>query len=106
MRKTHQRLRHDLEARLDWFAAGKDPLYTHMAECPDGMLSHIKAAFTAAGLPIPFTEAACNGAHGKAQPYGSITLSVPRDGCLSTLAHRMWRAIPNGRELLDEAGKS
>jgi secondary thiamine-phosphate synthase enzyme len=48
--------RRDLEAWLDRLVAENDPLYTHTAEGPDDMPSHIKAALTATTLSIPIIE--------------------------------------------------
>jgi secondary thiamine-phosphate synthase enzyme len=48
--------RRDLEAWLSRLVCEDDPLYTHMAEGPDDMPSHIKAALTAATLSIPIVE--------------------------------------------------
>jgi secondary thiamine-phosphate synthase enzyme len=45
--------RRDLERWLDRLVAEGDPLYTHTAEGPDDMPSHIKAALTAVSLAIP-----------------------------------------------------
>ena len=45
--------RHDLEHWLNRLVAEDDPLYTHTAEGPDDMPSHIKAALTATTLSIP-----------------------------------------------------
>jgi secondary thiamine-phosphate synthase enzyme len=45
--------RRDLEAWLDRLVPERDPLYTHTAEGPDDMPSHIKAALTATSLAIP-----------------------------------------------------
>ncbi len=45
--------RRDLEAWLDRLVPERDPLYTHTAEGPDDMPSHIKAALTATALSIP-----------------------------------------------------
>jgi secondary thiamine-phosphate synthase enzyme len=45
--------RRDLEAWLDRLVPARDPLYTHTAEGPDDMPSHIKAALTATSLSIP-----------------------------------------------------
>lgn len=45
--------RRDLEAWLDRLVPERDPLYTHTAEGPDDMPSHIKAALTASSLSIP-----------------------------------------------------
>ena len=45
--------RRDLEAWLDRHVPERDPLYTHIAEGPDDMPSHIKAALTATTLSIP-----------------------------------------------------
>jgi secondary thiamine-phosphate synthase enzyme len=46
----------DLEAWLNRLVAERDPLYTHTAEGPDDMPSHIKAALTATTLSIPIVE--------------------------------------------------
>jgi secondary thiamine-phosphate synthase enzyme len=48
--------RRDLEAWLSRLVSEDDPLYTHTAEGPDDMPSHIKAALTASSLGIPITE--------------------------------------------------
>jgi secondary thiamine-phosphate synthase enzyme len=45
--------RRDLEAWLDRLVPARDPLYTHTAEGPDDMPSHIKAALTASSLAVP-----------------------------------------------------
>ena len=45
----------DLEAWLDRLVPEGDALYTHTAEGPDDMPSHIKAALTATSLAIPIT---------------------------------------------------
>lgn len=45
--------RRDLEDWLDRHVPEDDPLYTHTAEGPDDMPSHIKAALTATTLSIP-----------------------------------------------------
>lgn len=45
--------RRDLETWLNRLVAENDPLYTHTAEGPDDMPSHIKAALTATTLSIP-----------------------------------------------------
>jgi secondary thiamine-phosphate synthase enzyme len=45
--------RRDLEAWLDRHVPEHDPLYTHTAEGPDDMPSHVKAALTATTLSIP-----------------------------------------------------
>lgn len=45
--------RRDLEAWLNRLVAERDPLYTHTAEGPDDIPSHIKAALTATTLSIP-----------------------------------------------------
>ncbi len=47
--------RQDLEAWLDRLVPERDALYTHTAEGPDDMPSHIKAALTATSLAIPIT---------------------------------------------------
>jgi secondary thiamine-phosphate synthase enzyme len=45
--------RHDLERWLDRLVPDGDPLFTHTAEGPDDMPSHVKAALTAVSLGIP-----------------------------------------------------
>jgi secondary thiamine-phosphate synthase enzyme len=46
----------DLEAWLSRLVQENDSLYTHTAEGPDDMPSHIKAALTATTLSIPVVE--------------------------------------------------
>ncbi len=48
--------RHDLESWLSRLVPENDPIYTHTAEGPDDMPSHIKAALTATTLSIPIIE--------------------------------------------------
>lgn len=48
--------RRDLENWLNRLVPERDPLYTHTAEGPDDMPSHIKAALTAASLAIPVLD--------------------------------------------------
>ncbi|HEX9944868.1 MAG TPA: secondary thiamine-phosphate synthase enzyme YjbQ [Thermoanaerobaculia bacterium] len=48
--------RRDLESWLDRLVPERDPLYTHTAEGPDDMPSHIKAALTATSLSIPILD--------------------------------------------------
>jgi len=48
--------RRDLEAWLNRLVPERDPLYTHTAEGPDDMPSHIKAALTATSLSIPVLD--------------------------------------------------
>ena len=48
--------RRDLEAWLNRLVQENDRLYTHTAEGPDDMPSHIKAALTATTLSIPITD--------------------------------------------------
>ena len=48
--------RRDLEAWLERLVPENDPLYTHVAEGPDDMPAHIKAALTATSLSIPVLE--------------------------------------------------
>ena len=48
--------RRDLETWLSRLVAENDPLYTHTAEGPDDMPSHIKAALTATSLAIPVVD--------------------------------------------------
>lgn len=45
--------RRDLEAWLNRLVKEGDPLYTHTAEGPDDMPSHIKSALTSTTLGIP-----------------------------------------------------
>ena len=46
----------DLERWLNKLVPEKDPIFTHTAEGPDDMPSHIKAALTATSLGIPITS--------------------------------------------------
>ena len=48
--------RRDLEAWLSQLVPENDPIYTHTAEGPDDMPSHIKAALTATTLSIPIVD--------------------------------------------------
>lgn len=48
--------RRDLENWLNRLVPERDPLYTHTAEGPDDMPSHIKAALTATSLAIPVLD--------------------------------------------------
>jgi secondary thiamine-phosphate synthase enzyme len=48
--------RRDLENWLKRLVPANDPLYTHTAEGPDDMPSHIKAALTSTSLSIPIAE--------------------------------------------------
>ncbi len=48
--------RRDLEAWLSRLVAEDDPIYTHTAEGPDDMPSHIKAVLTATTLSIPVID--------------------------------------------------
>ena len=48
--------RHDLESWLNRLVPERDPLYTHTAEGPDDMPSHIKAALTTTSLSIPVLD--------------------------------------------------
>jgi len=48
--------RHDLEAWLHRLVSENDPLYTHTAEGPDDMPSHIKAALTSTTVSIPIVD--------------------------------------------------
>jgi len=45
-----------LENWLNRLVPERDPLYTHTAEGPDDMPSHIKAALTATSLAIPVLD--------------------------------------------------
>jgi len=45
--------RHDLEAWLDRLVPERDPLYTHTAEGPDDMPSHIRSMLTSVSVSIP-----------------------------------------------------
>jgi secondary thiamine-phosphate synthase enzyme len=48
--------RADLEGWLNRLVPERDPHFTHVAEGPDDMPSHIKAALTATTLSIPVVE--------------------------------------------------
>ncbi|MDH3255580.1 MAG: secondary thiamine-phosphate synthase enzyme YjbQ [Acidobacteriota bacterium] len=48
--------RHDLEQWLNRLVQEDDPAFTHTAEGPDDMPSHIKAALTASSLSIPIVD--------------------------------------------------
>ncbi|SRR5690606_13346804 len=48
--------RRDLERWLNHLVPENDPLYTHTAEGPDDMPSHIKAILTATSLSIPVVD--------------------------------------------------
>ncbi len=48
--------RRDLEGWLNRLVPENDPHFTHTAEGPDDMPSHIKAALTAASLSIPIID--------------------------------------------------
>jgi secondary thiamine-phosphate synthase enzyme len=48
--------RRDLESWLNRLVPEQDPLYTHIAEGPDDMPAHIKAALTATSLSIPMID--------------------------------------------------
>jgi secondary thiamine-phosphate synthase enzyme len=48
--------RRDLESWLNRLVSEADPLYTHTAEGPDDMPSHIKAALTCTSISIPVVE--------------------------------------------------
>lgn len=48
--------RRDLDAWLNRLVVENDPLYTHTAEGPDDMPSHIKAALTSTALSIPIVD--------------------------------------------------
>lgn len=50
--------RRDLERWLDRLVPELDPLYTHVAEGPDDMPAHIKAALTATQVSIPVIQGA------------------------------------------------
>jgi secondary thiamine-phosphate synthase enzyme len=49
-------VRRDLEAWLSRLVPEHDPLYTHTAEGPDDMPSHIKAVLTQVSLAIPVAD--------------------------------------------------
>ncbi|MCC7389409.1 MAG: YjbQ family protein [Phycisphaerales bacterium] len=49
--------RHDLEQWLNRLVPEGDPLYTHTAEGPDDMPSHIKAILTQTSISIPIENA-------------------------------------------------
>jgi secondary thiamine-phosphate synthase enzyme len=46
----------DLHAWLSRLVPESDPLYTHVAEGPDDMPAHVKAALTATTLSVPVLE--------------------------------------------------
>jgi secondary thiamine-phosphate synthase enzyme len=48
--------RRDLEAWLERHVPEGDPHFTHTAEGPDDMPSHIRAAITSTSLSIPFVD--------------------------------------------------
>lgn len=48
--------RRDLESWLERHVPEGDPHFTHTAEGPDDMPSHIRAALTATSLSIPFED--------------------------------------------------
>jgi secondary thiamine-phosphate synthase enzyme len=48
--------RRDLESFLERLVPEGDPLYTHTAEGPDDMPSHVKSALTSTSLTIPIVE--------------------------------------------------
>jgi secondary thiamine-phosphate synthase enzyme len=48
--------RHDLEGWLNRLVPENDPQFTHTAEGPDDMPSHIKAALTSTSLSIPIVD--------------------------------------------------
>ena len=50
--------RRDLEAWLERLVPEQDELFTHTAEGPDDMPSHIKAALTSTSLSIPIVDGA------------------------------------------------
>ena len=50
--------RRDLEAWLERLAPEGDPRYTHTAEGPDDMPSHLRAAVTRTSETVPVTEGA------------------------------------------------
>lgn len=50
--------RRDLEAWLERLVPERDQLFTHTAEGPDDMPSHIKAALTSTSLSIPIVDGA------------------------------------------------
>lgn len=49
-------VRRDLEAWLGRLVPERDPLYTHTAEGPDDMPSHIRSALTSVSVSIPIVE--------------------------------------------------
>ena len=50
--------RRDLEAWIERLVPERDELFTHTAEGPDDMPSHIKAALTSTSLTIPIVDGA------------------------------------------------
>ena len=49
-------VRRDLQHWLDRLVPEDDPLYTHTAEGPDDMPSHVKAALTQSSLAVPIVD--------------------------------------------------
>lgn len=49
-------VRRDLDAFLGRLVPDGDPLYRHVAEGPDDMPAHVRAALTATSLSIPVTD--------------------------------------------------
>ena len=49
-------VRHDLEAFFSRLIPEGDPLWTHIAEGPDDMPAHVRAAITATSLTIPVID--------------------------------------------------
>ena len=49
-------MRRDLETFLSRLVLDGDPLFTHVAEGPDDMPSHVKAALTRTSEQIPIVE--------------------------------------------------
>jgi secondary thiamine-phosphate synthase enzyme len=51
---------HDLERFMARLVPDGDPLYRHVAEGPDDMPSHVRAALTQSALSIPVSRSACD----------------------------------------------
>lgn len=49
-------VRHDLERWLERLVPEGDALFTHVAEGPDDMPAHVRAALTAVSVSVPFSE--------------------------------------------------
>jgi len=50
---------HDLESFMSRLVADGDPMYTHTAEGPDDMPSHVRSILTQTDLNLPVTNGQC-----------------------------------------------